>query len=70
MRNQERSAVQREEQLNVLYDVTGRFASSRSIDEAIEYVLAYIKSTFEALAVVYINPPTVRFPRRRIRQAQ
>lgn len=55
MRNQERSAVQREEQLNVLYDVTRRFASSRSIDEAIEYVLAYIKSTFEALAVVYIK---------------
>ena len=55
IRKDEIGALQREEQLNILYDMTRRFAASRTIDEALEHFISYINTHFHATTVLYLK---------------
>jgi two-component system, OmpR family, sensor histidine kinase KdpD len=58
LRTQQKSTLYREEQLNVLYDMTKTFTSSRIIDEAVAHVMSYVSREYNAAAVLYIRDDT------------
>ncbi len=55
IRSHENAARLREEQLNVLYDMTREFVSASGIHGAAEHIVSFIGRSFDASTVVYLK---------------
>ena len=70
IRRDQKGAVQREEQLNILYDMTRRLTASLTIDEALEQVMQYIDAHFQATTILYLRSGDGSLSREPVRPAR
>jgi two-component system, OmpR family, sensor histidine kinase KdpD len=64
IRSHEKAARLREEQLNVLYDMTKEFVSASGTERAASHVVSFIRKTFEASTVLYLKEEDGSLSRR------